>query len=491
MDKDSPASERSTNPALSAAPRRRSQRMAASPPNPRPAPPHTPPTLPRGRIVRADPDFRPHSPALPTTARLPRVKPKKPYPSFPLFPHATGRWAKKIRGRFVFFGPWEDAQGALDRFLEQEHALRAGLVPRVPVARPTLAPDASITPGTLEAGSACTLRHLVNHFLTAKKQRLDTGEMSPRSFDDYHTICGRLISFFGVHRLATDIRPEDFGLFRAELAKTRGALALGADITKVRAVFKHGYESMLIDRPVRFGQQFDKPPKRAVRMARSRRGERMFEPAEIKKLLSAASPQLKAMILLGLNCGMGNTDLATLPQKALNLRTAMLTFPRPKTGVARRAPLWAETVEALKAAAKLRPDAKQKVDSGLVFITKYGAPWVRVQAPKAAGTNRTSTVIDGIGLEFGKVMRSTKTYQPGRGFYALRHTFRTVADEVGDRLAIDLIMGHENARDMGSQYVERIGDERLQRVVEHVRAWAFESCRRRAAGAVARDQSRK
>jgi hypothetical protein len=218
-----------------------------------------------------------------------RVKPDKPYADFPLFPHATFRWAKKIRGRHEFFGPWEDPDGALIRYIEERDELMAGLIPR----------------GRAKAGAAgaetdaLNIRELANHFMTAKHRRLQAGEMGQRSYADYHATCARLIKLLLPHRRADDVEAGDFGALWAKLAVTRGPVALGNEIGRIRSVFKFAYDSGLLDKSVRFGPEFAKPPKRAMRQARHARGERMFEPAEIKKLLTSAGPQVRAMILTG------------------------------------------------------------------------------------------------------------------------------------------------------------------------------------------------
>src|SRR5262249_50774298 len=43
---------------------------------------------------------------------------------------------------------------------------------------------------------------------------------------------------------------------------------------------------------------------------------------------ATAGTQLIAMILLGINAGLGNTDCGTLPLGAINLKSGKLDFPR-------------------------------------------------------------------------------------------------------------------------------------------------------------------
>lgn len=93
---------------------------------------------------------------------------------------------------------------------------------------------------------------------------------------------------------------------------------------------------------------------------------------EIRKLLDLAPVPVKAMILLGLNCGFGNHESATFRLNTLNLETGRMSFPRPKTGIERRCPRWPETIEVLKTTLAERPTPKLESATDKVFVTKRG-----------------------------------------------------------------------------------------------------------------------
>jgi integrase len=170
------------------------------------------------------------------------------------------------------------------------------------------------------------------------------------------------------------------------------------------------------------------------------------------------------MILLGINCGFGNADCGRLPLSAVDLERGLIDFPRPKTGIPRRCPLWPETIEALREVLACRPQAQDRKDAGLVFLTQFGRAWHRDASGLSPVTKQLGKLLGKLGIRVKK----------GLGFYALRHTFRTVADESKDQPAVDHIMGHESGH-ISTHYRETIAESRLRAVVEHVRAWLFPS----------------
>ena len=79
---------------------------------------------------------------------------------------------------------------------------------------------------------------------------------------------------------------------------------------------------------------------------------------------------------------------------------------------------------------------------------------------------------DPITKEFSKLIHNLKIHRPGLGFYALRHTFETVAGDSKDQVGVDAIMGHAR-EDMSNLYREKIEDGRLLAITNHVRKWLF------------------
>lgn len=399
-----------------------------------------------------------------STSKRPSGKGGKALPDgFPLWRHPSGRWCKKVRGRAHYFGKTADdpdGKAALEEWLRVKDDLLAGRVPK-------------------PKGDGLTVRALANRFLAEKRALVDNGELSLRAWEDYLRTCERLVAVFGRTRVATDLGADDFSALRRNFAKTHGSWALARDITHTRALFKYGFEAGLLEQPMRFGPAFKKPPARKFRAERNEKGPRMFEAAEIRQLLDKAGEPMHAMILLAINCGLGNADVGHLELRHVDLKAKMLDYPRVKTGIERRCPLWTETVKALREWLKTRKKPKDKALADLVFLTQKGNPWV--DRPSAKNPTRKVggeevTKLQGdrpVSKEFSKLLVACGLKRPGRGFYCLRHTFQTIGDETGDFVAVRKLMGHTFGGDISDIYRERISDARLIEVTEHVRRWLF------------------
>jgi|SRR5579883_80085 len=408
-------------------------------------------------------------------------KPKKPYPDFPLTPHPNGSWVKKIRGKIHYFGKWaarvdgvltpvpgDGWEDALKEYKAVADDLHAGRTPRI-------------------KGDGLTVADLCNRFLTAKLRKVEAGELTPRLFAEYKEVAVLSASEFGSNRRVDDLAADDFGALRAAMAKKWGPVRLGNAITRTKSIFKFGYETGLMDRPVRYGPEFVKPDKAVLRKHRAKKPPKMFDADELRALIDGAlvvgesGPELvrpdatqRAMILLGVNCGFGNTDCAEMTFTGTDLDGGWIDFPRPKTGIARRCPLWPETVAAIRAAVANRPTPADFSECGRVFLTINGNAFVTHTPIEKAedGTHHGGARKDLIGIQFRKLIDALGIHREGVGFYALRHVFETIAGESKDQVAVDVVMGHTDPS-MASNYRERVDDSRLRAVVDHVRAWLW------------------
>jgi len=380
----------------------------------------------------------------PSPGKRVSVDTRKPYKGFPLTFHPTGRFCKKSKGVTYYYGRvsdgWQSALDAFNRFWPFDSTGRA---------RP------------LGDGDGLTVARMCDHYYEAKRNKHEAGELAHSSLADYEQTCKGIVAALKGQRLVTDLDARDFTALRASLAKRLGPVALGNEVNRVRMVFNFAFKNGLIDRPTRFGSEFIRPSRKVLRLHKAEQSPKMMAAADVLKLIKAASVPMQAMILLGINAALGNKDCSDLNQSHIDLAGGWLVFPRQKTGVARRCPLWPKTIKAVRAAIAARPEPVDEADHDAVLITAVTKQrWVR------GITN------DAILQEFKKLLVAHDLHRKGIGFYVLRHIHRTVSDEAKDQRAAGVIMGHEDPH-ISSAYVERVSDARLLAVADHVHRWLY------------------
>jgi integrase len=260
-----------------------------------------------------------------------------------------------------------------------------------------------------------TLGRLCNEFLNAKKAALGQGKITAAHFGNLFAACERMVSFWGAGRLAADLGPDDFEALAYSYPPTWKLRRRKREIGNVRCAFNYAATKEKIVR-TRFG--VFKGPSRdeldAERFARERKhATREFTPAQLRKIIDAASTPLRAMILLGVNTGFGNSDIATLPLSYLDLDGGWSNCPRPKTTIRRRAALWPETVQAIREALATRPEPSDPDDAGLAFVTVTGLRWVRADVVKHADGGVEVKADDSVSKALRTLVKDLGLHRPG------------------------------------------------------------------------------
>ena len=375
-----------------------------------------------------------------TTTRKTVLQPQrteKPRADFPLTVHrGGGQWCKKIKGRIHYFGKLDDPETAEKIYNSKIESIKSGTKPRA----------IEVITGRVDVGFAC------NAFLHAKKKKLESGDISERTWKELKDTCEFVLKVLKRERLVSDLRADDFDELRRKMAKRFGPVRLGNEVYRVRSVFKYALKAKLISEEVEYGPEFTRPAKRLVRLNRAKMGPRMFTAEQCLSMLKKARPALRAFILLGLNGGFVARDCGTLPRAAIDLEAGFIDYARPKTGVQRRVPLWPETVAAIR---------ETMATSGeLAFLTTQGTPYAKDEPGN-----------DPIGLAFRRLLVTLKLNREGLGYATLRHIFQTIGEQSLDFPAVRAIMGHVD--DSISDVYREDFMHRLKAVTETVHLWLY------------------
>lgn len=397
-------------------------------------------------------------------------RPDKPHPDFPLFANQNGQWTKKIKGKPYYFGSWrEDPKG--------ERAIKE-YVDRLPGI---LAGTDHLRHLSARRGQA-SVGELLDHYLAQRRLDVQAGTLARITFGGYASELFLFRDWVRGTAAVAALKPAHFGGYVAHLIENRKLKARARKRVQayIKAMFRWGAENDYCPLP-KFGTSFRSPSTtpQAMRLEKARAGlpdfsKRIVTGEEIDRLLDASQPNMRAMILLGINCGLGPADIGRLRWRHINMETGMLDYPREKTGCDRVGYLWKRTRAALEDVRRLKHTAillEREGQDALVFVTRKRQPYYRewdvVKDGEVAGTQFANA----ISITFGRL--AVKLDMRGVTFYRLRHTFKTAGKRAKDRDALNLAMGHKANSIEASYDHEEISFRRVKRVaiaVKH-RLW--------------------
>lgn len=302
-----------------------------------------------------------------------------------------------------------------------------------------------------------TVGDLFNLWLDERLKDANAGHIKMRTWRDYRTRARFVVESLGKTTAVSSLKPVRFTELRRALYKKYGSspVVFSHAVRVTKMAFKWADDFDIVDAP-KMGA-FKGASKKQVRKKRRSHGRQVYAADEIRKMLERARPTLRAAILVGINGGYTQAEVAELRRSWL--KDGFIDHLRDKTGTARRVPLWDETLAAIEAMPQHKPE---KADRGLLFVTRTGRAYT------------TDKGDNGLGQAFTRLMDALDIRLSLAGFGKLRATHRTVASGAKDPDAAKLIMGHTlGDTEAEEHYIRTVDDERLRAVVDHVHNWLF------------------
>lgn len=388
---------------------------------------------------------------------------KKKPADCPLFLHRNGQWAKKVRGRLLYFGT--DLDAALKKWATEKDYHLAGLTP----------PKRSDAP---------TVEELANVFYDQQLAQAQRGLVSERHVAAIKTTLANFLDIVGRDATLDTMQPMHWAqvrqlLFRPAQARNparggvmgrkideRSHVTVDGDIRRIRAFVNWCIANRHYNN-IDFGSEFAETPAKVRRRLKADSPSRDMSAEALRAIIEKSAVNFKPLILLAINGGMGSTDIANITFADLaNIQQPQcwVDLPRGKTGIDRRFCLWPETREAILDYLPTRPKPLRKQDSDIVFLTKARHRWVRDIEGKH---------IDSASSTFTKLRKEAGV--DNGTFYGCRHTFATIASGCNDLMAVYQIMGFipDQSDVLKSRYMQKVQNERLLEVTEFVRKWLF------------------
>jgi integrase len=287
-------------------------------------------------------------------------------------------------------------------------------------------------PGTVPSR---TVEGNVRRFLERKQQQAERGERSHGRFDALRVALEALVVFIGGRKPIENINAQLLSNYRDHLEGRIGqsfSHRYAKDhLQAVKQFVRWCWEQELIDLP-RILESRD------FAIAVPEKRVEVFTQNEVKRLLDGSNDTTKLYLLLMLNCGMQQKDIADLGQDEVDWKAGRITRKRSKTGNHKNVPevsylLWNETFRLLK--------GHRSNDPKLALTNRNGTPLKTEEI-----INGKVKKIDNIRSAFNRVVRKladkNKTTDPVAIEKPLKILRKTAASKLAEHEAYGRFAQH-------------------------------------------------